>query len=106
MAQPSPMSQADRQRSARERRAIDASCRGPVLYLAVSAVAWLLIGTTLALLASIQLHSPRFLTDCQATTFGVLRMAHLQAVGIGWSALAAMAAAVWLMCRLSRVELM
>lgn len=105
MAQPTPMSPTDRERSARERRAIDGSCRGPVLFLATTAVVWLAVGTLLALAASIQLHSPTFLVGRQATTFGVLRMAHLQAVGVGWSALAAMAVAVWLMCRLARVVL-
>ena len=104
MAATTPMTPAQRERAARERRAIDASCRVPVLYLATSAAAWLLVGTVLALLASVKLHSPYFLTNTPELTFGRVRMAHLQAVGIGWSALMVMAAAVWLMCRLSRVE--
>ena len=98
---------ADEQReaSARERRAIDASCRVPVLYFAASSVFWLLVGSVLALLASFKLHSPYFLTNTPELTFGRVRMAHLQAVGLGWSALVGMAAIVWLMCRLSRVDL-
>ncbi len=105
MPLPAEMTTAEPERSARERGAIDASCRRPVLYLVASAVVWLLVGTLLAIAASVQLHSPTFLTGHRATTFGVLRMAHLQAVGIGWSGLAAMAGAVWLMARLARVEL-
>jgi cytochrome c oxidase cbb3-type subunit 1 len=102
---PTPPSPADRERAARERRAIDSSCRGPVLYYATSAVVWLLVGTLLALVASVKLHSPYFLTDVSWLTFGRARMAHLQAVGIGWSGMVGMAAGCWLMCRLSRAEL-
>src|SRR5882757_189499 len=101
----SSMTDVQRDASAQERRAIDASCRVPVLYFAASAVFWLLIGTVLALLASFKLHSPYFLTNTPELTFGRVRMAHLQAVGLGWSALVAMAASIWLMCRLSRVDL-
>lgn len=100
-----PPTPQDREQSARERRAIDSSCRVPVLYLTTSAVFWLLVGSVLAIIASIKLHSPYFLTGSPELTFGRVRMAHLQAVGIGWAGLAVMAASVWLMCRLSRVEL-
>ena len=41
-----------------DRQAIDASCRGPVLLFMGSSVVWLLVGTVLALLASIKLHIP------------------------------------------------
>jgi cytochrome c oxidase cbb3-type subunit 1 len=105
MAPTTQLTQAQREQSARERQAIDASCRGPVLYLATSAVFWLLVGTLLGFTASVKLHSPYFFTGSPELTFGRVRMAHLQAVGLGWSSLAVMAASVWLMCRLSRVEL-
>src|SRR5436190_22060872 len=92
-------------RSAAERRAIDESCRGPVLYFAASAVFWLLVGSLLAGIASIKLHTPQFLTGTAELTFGRVRMAHLQAVGVGWSSMAGMGAALWMMCRLCRVPL-
>src|SRR3954447_25277627 len=98
--------QHDRAKSAAERAAIDASCRGPVLYFAASAVCWLLVGSALALIASIKLHSPYFLTGSAELTFGRVRMAHLQAVRIGWASLASVAAALWQMCRLARPELL
>ena len=101
-----PPTPADRAQAARERREIDSSCRGPVLHYAASAVAWLLVGTTLAVVASVKLHSPYFLTGSEYLTFGRVRMAHLQAVGIGWSAMAGMGGACWLMCRLSRATLL
>jgi cytochrome c oxidase cbb3-type subunit 1 len=95
-----------RVQAAAERATIDASCRGPVLAFAATGVFWLLAGSTLALIASIKLHSPYFLTGSSWLTFGRVRMAHLQAVGIGWSSLATVAAILWMMCRLSRAELM
>ena len=104
MTPPPPVpTPAARERAARERGAIDASCRRPVLYLAASGVFWLLCGTVLAVVASVKLHSPSFLTGTPELTFGRVRMAHLQAVGFGWSVLIAMAAAVWLTSRLCRV---
>src|SRR5262249_9655789 len=81
------------ERSAAERRAIAESCRGPVLYSAASAVFWLLVGSLLAYIASIKLHEPNFLTGSPELTFGRVRMAHLQAVGVGWSSMAGIAAA-------------
>ena len=95
-----------RVQAAAERATIDASCRGPVLSFAASGVFWLLVGSLLALIASIKLHSPYFLTGSPELTFGRVRMAHLQAVGIGWSSMATVAASLWLMCRLSRAELL
>jgi cytochrome c oxidase cbb3-type subunit I len=95
-----------RVQAAFERATIDLSCRGPVLAFAASGVFWLLMGSALALIASIKLHSPYFLTGSSWLTFGRVRMAHLQAVGIGWSSLATVAAILWMMCRLSRAELM
>ncbi|MCS7272351.1 MAG: cbb3-type cytochrome c oxidase subunit I, partial [Gemmataceae bacterium] len=94
-----------RLQAARHRASIDLSCRGPVLAFCTTALFWLLVGSALALIASIKLHSPYFLTGSSVLTFGRVRMAHLQAVALGWSSLAAMAACLWLMCRLSRVEL-
>ena len=84
---------------------IDRSCRGPVLAFYGSAVFWLIIGTILALLASIKLHHPRFLADVSWLTFGRVRPAHLDVVVYGWSAMAGLGTLLWLMCRLCRVPL-
>ncbi|MBA4066110.1 MAG: hypothetical protein C0501_20805, partial [Isosphaera sp.] len=94
-----------RRLAAEERAGIDASCRGPVLFFAASAVFWLLAGSALAVVASTKFHAPAFLTNTPELTIGRVRMAHLQAVALGWASLVTMAAAVWLMCRLCRVEL-
>ncbi|MFM7816334.1 MAG: hypothetical protein ACKPGI_05115, partial [Verrucomicrobiota bacterium] len=42
---------------------IDESCRGSVLLFFLSGMAWLLLGSVLALIASYKLHAPDFLGD-------------------------------------------
>lgn len=88
-----------------ERASIDASCRVPVLIFFGTAIFWLLVGTGLALIASIKLHSPHFLSDWSFLTFGRVRPAHLNAVIYGWASAAALGVAIWLMARLCRVPL-
>lgn len=87
------------------RAEIDRSCRYPVLLFYASAVFWLLVGTVLALISSIKLHHPQFLSDAAWLSFGRVRPAHLDMVAFGWSAMAGLGTAIWLMCRLCRVPL-
>ena len=76
---------------AAERALIGRSCKFPVLLFLGSSVFWLIIGTILALLASIKLHSPDFLADWSFLTFGRVRPAHLDIVAFGWSAMVGLA---------------
>jgi cytochrome c oxidase cbb3-type subunit 1 len=85
-----------------ELSAIDSSTKAPALFFLISAVAWLLIGTIFALIASFKMHTPGFLGDYEWLTFGRARTAHLNTVIYGWSVNAAFAVAFWLMARLSR----
>jgi cytochrome c oxidase cbb3-type subunit 1 len=91
-----------------ERRAllaeIDASCRVPVLFFVVSGLLWLLLGTVLALVTSIKLHHPDFLTSWGFLTFGRVRPAHLNTVIYGWASQTGIGVTLWLMCRLCRVS--
>lgn len=84
---------------------LDASCRRPVLVFLGSAVAWLLVGSTFALIASWKLHAPDLLADAAWLTFGRIRTAHLNAVAYGWSAMAAIGLLLWLVPRLTRAPL-
>ncbi len=88
-----------------ERARIDASCRLPVLVFLCSAVFWLLVGTVLALIASLKLHWPTFLDSMSWLTFGRVRPAHLEIVVFGWSAMVGVGASIWTVCRLCRVPL-
>jgi cytochrome c oxidase cbb3-type subunit 1 len=84
---------------------IDASCRWPVLWFICSGVFWLLVGSLLAMIASIKMHSPGFLAGQEWLTFGRVRPAHLNAITYGWSAMAGIGVVLWLQARLSRVRL-
>src|SRR5436309_4763815 len=96
---------ADRSRLNRQRIGIDESARVPVLTFFASSVVWLLVGTVFALLASIKLHSPWFLSRWNWLTFGRVRPAHLNVVAYGWASMAGIGCMLWMMARLSRAEL-
>ena len=84
---------------------IDSSCRLPLALLFLSSLLWLLLGTSLALLTSIQLHSPEFLAHCPWLTYGRLHPAATNAVVYGFASQAGLGVALWLICRLGRAPL-
>lgn len=85
--------------------ALDAPARGAVLAFLLSAVAWLLVGGTLGLIASVKLHSPRFLASSAWLTFGRVRPAHENVMLYGWASMAGAAVLLWLTDRLSAAPL-
>jgi len=88
-----------------ERAYIDASTRVPVLMFYTSAIAWLIVGTVLAMVVSFKLHSPDLLSGISFLTWGRLRPAHMNVMVYGWASMAGMGTAVWLMARLCRSTL-
>ena len=88
-----------------EQMEIDASAKWPVLIFFGSALAWLLLGGALQLIASIQLHTPGFLSECLAFTYGRVAPAAQNALVYGWGMNAAFAFGLWLMARLSATTL-
>ena len=84
---------------------IDASAKCPVLVLFGSALAWLLLGGALQLVAAIQLHTPSFLADCAWFTYGRVAPAAQNALVYGWGVNSGLAFALWLMARLSAAGL-
>ncbi len=88
-----------------ERVLIDRSCRVPVLLFFSAAIFWLLLGSLFGFLASWKLHHPEFLADWSWLTWGRLRQVHLNMIAYGWSSPAGIGVGIWLMSRLSRVEL-
>jgi cytochrome c oxidase cbb3-type subunit 1 len=97
---------AEKARYALERARIDESCRLPVIVWFCSGVFWLLVGSALAVISSVKLHSPESMfPDTSWLTFGRARAAHLSAVSLGWSFCMAIGVSVWQMCRLARCEL-
>ena len=80
--------------------AIDTTARGPLLYLIGSGIAWLVLSGVLALIASIQLHTPQFLADCSWLTHGRTVALRETAFVYGWAANAGLAIALWVLARL------
>ena len=83
----------------------DTRAQGPLLLLLGSALCWLVVSGVLSLVATIQLHTPGFLSACAWLTYG-----HMQALAessflYGWAANAAFAAAIWLLARLGGAPL-
>lgn len=83
----------------------DHSSRGVALLLWSSATFWLLVGSAFGLISSIKLHQPDWLVSEAWLTFGRTRIIHLNAVAYGWTAMAALATATWLLPRLLRTPL-
>lgn len=83
----------------------DRSSRGPAFLLIASATFWLLVGSIFGLISSFKLHNPDWLVDQAWLTFGRTRILHLNAVAYGWTAMAALAAATWMLPRLLRTPL-
>jgi len=98
-----PQPAAARDRS--EQQEIDASAKWPVIVFFGSALFWLLMGGALQLVASIQLHTPSFLSDCEWFTHGRVAPAAQNALVYGWGMNAGFAFGLWLMARLSAAAL-
>ncbi|HWV98386.1 MAG TPA: cbb3-type cytochrome c oxidase subunit I [Candidatus Acidoferrum sp.] len=84
---------------------IDLSCRVPLLILFLSAAVWLLVGSALALVASIKFHSPDFLAEQAWLTYGRVRPAYLNSVLYGFCVQAGLGVALWVLARLGRTLL-
>lgn len=86
-------------------RVLDQSAREPILFFIVTSVMWLVLGSILGLLVSVKFHIPDFLGQQAALTFGKLRPLHLNIIIYGWLSPAALAVAMWLVPRLTKVPL-
>ena len=91
--------------SAEELAALDRSSRTPFLTFLFGAMAWLLIGSVVGLIASLKMHFPDWLVEQPELTFGRMRTLHLNAVAYGWAAMSGLAMALWLFPRLLRTPL-
>ena len=79
---------------------IDTQARWPILLLVGSSLLWLVFSGILALITSIQLHSPAFLADCAWLTFGRAQALRESAFVYGWLANAGLGVALWILGRL------
>ncbi len=102
---PVTLQEEEKERSRKARAAMDAAAAGPVIHYFASALFWLILGSVLAMLASIKLHSPALLDQADWLTFGRVRPAHLTTVAYGWSTMACIGVGLWLMSRLCRASM-
>jgi cytochrome c oxidase cbb3-type subunit I len=79
---------------------IDSQARGPLLLLLGSGIVWLVFSGVLAVITSIQLHSPQFLAGCPWLTFGRAQALRETAFIYGWAANAGLGTVLWVLGRL------
>lgn len=101
---PHPPSKKDPE-SVAERAELDAVARPAVLYLSLSSLVWLVIGSLAGLIVSVKFHAPDWLAEAAALSFGRLRPVHLNAVIYGWISMVGMGVALWLSSRILRTPL-
>ncbi len=101
IARPAPLARA----ASADVTAIDLAARGPLLLLLGSGIIWLVISGILALITSIQLYAPHFLTDYSFLTYGRLEAMRETAFVYGWAANAGLAIALWVLGRLGGTPL-
>jgi cytochrome c oxidase cbb3-type subunit 1 len=100
-----PLPNAYRESEVLTRVQTDRSCRQTVVIYYASAVFWLVLGSVLALVASLKMHIPGFLGEWEWLTFGRVRPAHLNSMIYGWASMAGVGTLLWLESRMSRVRL-
>jgi cytochrome c oxidase cbb3-type subunit 1 len=86
------------------RQRVDLSAQKLVTFLFATSICWLLVGSALAIAASMKLHMPEFLGGSDWLTFGRVRPAHLNTMVYGWVSTASLGLGLWLMSRLTRVQ--
>jgi len=89
---------------ATQRAGIDRSLRHPVMFFLTSGAAWLAVSILLAIIASIKVHCPQFMDDCEYASYGRVFPAHINTLIYGWGFQAAFGVLIWLMARMSKQE--
>ncbi|MEP7295325.1 MAG: cbb3-type cytochrome c oxidase subunit I [Burkholderiales bacterium] len=89
----------------RARARADASTAPLVFFFFCCALTWLIVASAAGLTASIKLHEPDWLTQYAWLTFGRIRTIHLNAVAYGWTPMAGLGIALFVIPRLLRTEL-
>ena len=84
---------------------VDASLRVPLLALFGGAALWLVVGSVLALIASIKFHAPDFLAGCPGLTYGHVQPAADDALLYGFCIPAGLGVVLWLFAHLGQAPL-
>lgn len=84
---------------------IDASTRGPLLLMAAASVKWLILSLAVGFLATLKLHASNMLAGVPFLTYGRLVGLQDSVFIFGFASQAALAVALWLICRLGGTPL-
>ena len=84
---------------------INASCRGPVLFLFFSAALWAVQATGVGLLGSLKMHVPGVLADFSHLTYGRLQANSWVAFLYGFAGNAGLGLTLWMLSRLRGMPL-
>src|SRR5271170_345284 len=84
---------------------IDASCRVPLLVLFGGAALWLVVGSLLALIASLTFHMPEKFGDCLWLTYGHVQPAADDALLYGFCIPAGLGVMLWIFARIGQTPL-
>jgi cytochrome c oxidase cbb3-type subunit 1 len=87
------------------REAVDRSCRGPVLFLGFSAVAWLLVYSLFAMLAGVKVHAPGMMADSAWLAYGRIQPASQLALQFGFLVQLGLAVSAWILCHRGKTVL-
>jgi cytochrome c oxidase cbb3-type subunit I len=79
----------------------DSASRLPLLVLLAAGLVWLVVSGILGITASIELHTPEFLSDCPIFTYGRMSALAETAFVYGWLANTGLALALWVLGRLA-----
>ncbi|HSI58318.1 MAG TPA: cbb3-type cytochrome c oxidase subunit I [Ideonella sp.] len=88
-----------------QRARADASSAPLVFFFLCCAFAWLLVASAAGLTASLKLHEPDWLAQQAWLTFGRIRTIHLNAVAYGWTPMAGLGVALFVLPRLLKTPL-
>jgi cytochrome c oxidase cbb3-type subunit I len=83
----------------------DLSCRVPVLFLFVAGAIWLIVASFFGFLASLKFHSPAIMSESAWATYGRIYPVSMNSLLYGFGIQAALAATLWIFCRLGQTRL-
>lgn len=84
---------------------VESSLRLPVLHGIIAGAIWMVVGSLLAFIASLQVHSPGLFADCSFLTHGKTKAAAWNALLYGFALQLATVVMLYVICRLSRKAL-
>jgi len=87
------------------REFLDLDSRNIVISYIISGIFWLIIGSILAIIASLKMHWPQFLDGASYLTFGRVRPLHLNTMVYGWASMTGSGVALWILMRVLRVTI-